>query len=51
MKLKPYTKLAEIYDSIFKSKKFYKNYYDFIFKILKNIEIIPKSILELDCAR
>ena len=49
MKLKPYTKLAEIYDSIFKSKKFYKNYYDFIFKILKNIEIIPKSILELAC--
>lgn len=47
-KEKPYEKFAEVYDSIMPDK-FYKDYYNFIVKILKKLKFKPESILEVAC--
>ncbi len=45
---KPYEKFAEIYDLIMRGK-WHKDYYKFIFKILRKLDFKPESILEVAC--
>jgi len=45
---KPYEKFAEVYDAIMPDE-FYNDYYNFIVKILKQLKIKPKTILEVAC--
>ncbi len=45
---KPYEKFAEVYDSIMRDK-FYKDYYNFVVKVLKQLKFRPKTILEVAC--
>lgn len=44
----PYKKFAEVYDSIMRDK-FYKDYYNFVVKVLKQLKFKPKTILEVAC--
>lgn len=45
---KPYEKFAEVYDLILRGK-WHKDYYNFIVKILRELEFEPESILEEAC--
>ena len=46
--MEPYEKFAVIYDSIMPDR-FYQDYHNFIIRILRELELEPRNILELAC--